>query len=132
MVYGGAVLILFVFLILLTVKDFSLSSKYVIIPEFTYIIIYFLLLNFLIYILKKTYKSDLILVNNNNINNNNIAFLNTSLDNYIYVLKYKANDIFAISDLLYTKYFFFLLSVIFILFFSIISSIFLIKSFFNK
>ena len=128
MVYGGAILILFVFLILLTIKDFSLNSNYFYIPDFFYIVIYFLLLNSMILIIKNSFKTNFLFYKE--YYNNSLEFLlNNNLQNYIYFLKYKTNDIYIISDLLYTKYYFFLLCVIFILYFSMVSSIALIKLF---
>ncbi len=128
MVYGGAILILFVFLILLTIKDFSLNSNYFYIPDFIYLFIYFLLLNSMTLVIKNSFKINILFYKD--YYNNSLQFLlNNNLQNYIYFLKYKTNDIYIISDLLYSKYFFFLLCVIFILYFSMISSIALIKLF---
>ena len=130
MIYCGAILILFVFLALVMLKDISLDLSFFFIPDYIFIIFYILLSYYFSYCVSDIFK---IFIKFKTIKIINLSdfFFDQGLNTFIYQYKFNINDIYTISFLLYTKYFYFLLSIFILLFFSMINSISLIKSFFN-
>lgn len=114
-IYGGALIILFLFLIITIMKNVNLPfNKKLDLPNNFLLSISFVLNLIFFYILLNTELSS-------------YYILNDSLTKSIYKIKYDHNDIIIFSDNLFNEYLLFLILTIIILFFILISAIFIAK-----
>ena len=116
-IYAGAVIILFLFLIITMHKDIKLSFDYKLYLPNNLILIFFFIFNLLF----------MYLINSSTLSFKKPNILHDSVELFIYSLKYESNDIIIFSENLFSGYFIFLLLIVFIMLFALISAIIIAK-----